>query len=415
VQVVNRNEPEAFKTARELLENFARNELGLAAVALPPEKLLELARDAVLLGQKLFAEREVRYENLSRAIRAFEEAQWYLETLEPKPDYYGSAVSGLEECKRALQESGWTTHRFQADRAVKLRDWAGAARHLRIICELVPDRGDERHAQAQPSCWMWKGGGTMSTANPPAPAGPGSRWPWPRRGAESTQVRINTTPPDALLFVDGVARDRSPTTLAGLAPGTPPARGAAPRLPRGPPEFLPAGRAEAGPGPETLEELRGLVLVHSESHRRRGPCRPGLPGPHAPAAARLPARQAPRATISLQGYIAKDLDVEVNDRIPQKLQADLVADSATIRTSPRSRPGAEVFINGAAAGARRCASNACPAATARGGAAPGRPRGVHREAAAQGGRIGRGGGAPCRAARQPHRADPARQGARVCG
>lgn len=148
VQVVNRTEPESFKAARELLENFARTELGLGAVALPPEKLLELSRDATLLGQKLFAEREVRYENLSRAIRAFEEAQWYLETIEPKPDYYATAVSGLAESQRQLQQRVEDA-RFQADRAVKLRDWENAARQLRMICELVPDRGDERHGEAQ--------------------------------------------------------------------------------------------------------------------------------------------------------------------------------------------------------------------------------------------------------------------------
>ncbi len=148
VKVLNRTEPDSFKTARELLENFARTELGLTAVALPPEKLLVLARDATLLGQKLFAEREVRYENLSRTIRAFEEAQWYLETIEPKPDFYPTAVSGLEEAKRQLQQRV-DDARFQSDRAIKLRDWEGAARQLRLICEMVPDRGDERHREAQ--------------------------------------------------------------------------------------------------------------------------------------------------------------------------------------------------------------------------------------------------------------------------
>jgi hypothetical protein len=148
VKVVNRTEPAAFKAAREMLENFARTELGLAAVALPPAKLLELARDATLLGQKLFAEREVRYENLARTIRAFEEAQWYLETLEPKPEFYPTAVSGLEEARRQLQQRVEDA-RFQADRAIKLRDWDTAARQLRIICEMIPDRGDERHREAQ--------------------------------------------------------------------------------------------------------------------------------------------------------------------------------------------------------------------------------------------------------------------------
>lgn len=148
VKVINRTEPEGFKAAREMLEQFARTELGLAAIALPPEKLRELARDATLLGQKLFAEREVRYENLSRAIRAFEEAQWYLETLEPKPDFYPAAVSGREEAARHLQQRVEDA-RFQADRAIKLRDWEAAARQLRMLCEMVPDRGDERHREAQ--------------------------------------------------------------------------------------------------------------------------------------------------------------------------------------------------------------------------------------------------------------------------
>lgn len=148
VKVINRTEPEAFEAARALLENFARTELGLAAVALPPEKLIELARDATLLGQKLFAEREVRHENLSRTIRAFEEAQWYLESIEPKPDFYALAVSGLEESRRQLQQRVEDA-RFQADRAIKLRDWATAAGQLRVICDMVPDRGDERHREAQ--------------------------------------------------------------------------------------------------------------------------------------------------------------------------------------------------------------------------------------------------------------------------
>lgn len=147
VKVLNRVEPDAFKRSREIIEEFARNELGLAAVSLPPEKLLEMGRDAVLLGQKLFAEREVRFENLYRAIQAFEEAQWYVETLEPKPDYYPSAVNGLEECKRALQER-YEGYRFQADRAIKLRDWPGAVQNLRVICDLIPERSDERHATA---------------------------------------------------------------------------------------------------------------------------------------------------------------------------------------------------------------------------------------------------------------------------
>jgi len=166
-------------------------------------------------------------------------------------------------------------------------------------------------------------------------------------GAESTQVRVNTTPPDALLFVDGVSRDRSPTTLTGLAPGT---------------HLLVAqrhGYREARQSFSllagqklalelTLEELRGLVLVHSSPTGAEVHVDQGFRGRTPLLLSDFPLGKH-RVRISLQGYISRELDVEVNDRVPQKLQADLVADSATIRFT--SEPaGAEVFINGAARG-----------------------------------------------------------------
>jgi hypothetical protein len=148
VRVLNRLEPENFRAAREKIEEFARNELGLAALALPPEQLVELARDAHLQGRKYMDEREVRYDNLSRSIAAFTECLWYLETIEPKPAFYPEAVAGQEEARRALQ-SRYDDLMFRADRAINLRDWNGAAEQLRIIIEMIPDRSDDRHQTAR--------------------------------------------------------------------------------------------------------------------------------------------------------------------------------------------------------------------------------------------------------------------------
>ena len=147
VYVLNRLEPEEFKTARELVEEFVQNELGLAALALPPEKLVELARDAVLQGRKYFDEQEVRNDNLWRAIKAFEEAQWYLETIEPKPDFFATAVAGLEDARRTL-DTKYQDHLFRAERAIQGPDWVGAQKELRIICEMIPDRSDSRNEKA---------------------------------------------------------------------------------------------------------------------------------------------------------------------------------------------------------------------------------------------------------------------------
>ncbi len=146
-RVLNRVEPEAFAAVRSQLEEFGKNELGLAALAVEPEKLVEKAREALLLGKRLYDEREVRYENLGLAIRAFRDCELYLETIEPKPDFYGEALSHKADGERELQkryDDVW----FMAERAVKLRDWKEAAQHLRIVIEMIPDRSDERNQNA---------------------------------------------------------------------------------------------------------------------------------------------------------------------------------------------------------------------------------------------------------------------------
>jgi hypothetical protein len=147
-RVLNRLEPEAFRAAREAVEEFGRNELGLSALALSPERLTDLAQDSFLQGRKLFDERDIRLGNLSAAIQAFAEAQHYLETIEPKPDWYADAVAGERAAAEEL-ETRYQNVLFRAERAIRLRDWSGAARELRAILDLVPGRSDERHRAAR--------------------------------------------------------------------------------------------------------------------------------------------------------------------------------------------------------------------------------------------------------------------------
>lgn len=147
IKVVNHVEPDEFAAARTMIEEFGKNELGLAALAIDPATLLEKARGALLQAKKLREEREVREENLFNAIRAFKECDLYLETIEPKPDFYGEALSGRTDCERDLQRR-YEDLRFVSERAVKLRDWKEADRQLKIICEMIPDRSDERNQTA---------------------------------------------------------------------------------------------------------------------------------------------------------------------------------------------------------------------------------------------------------------------------
>ncbi len=148
VRVLNRVEPDEFRRVREWIEELGRTELGLAALAMSPERLRDLARDAYLEGRKRLEEREVRYGNLAEAIRQFHLVAWYLDTLEPKPDFYATALQEKDRAERLLEER-FQDHWFRVERAGTLGDWEEAARHLRVIMELIPDRTDERHERAE--------------------------------------------------------------------------------------------------------------------------------------------------------------------------------------------------------------------------------------------------------------------------
>ena len=148
VQVLNTQEPEACKTVREAIEEFGQNELGLAALALAPEKLIDLAHSASLLGRSLYDQREVKHDNLAKAIRSLHEVEWYLETIEPKPDFYASAMDLRMEAEREMQATS-DDIMFLAERAIRLKDWNEAALQLRLLCEKIPDRADVRHQNAR--------------------------------------------------------------------------------------------------------------------------------------------------------------------------------------------------------------------------------------------------------------------------
>ncbi len=146
--VVNRMEPDAFKTVRERLEEFGKVELGLWAIQFSAEKLTGMAEEAYLLGKKLYDERQVEYGNLAKAIAALVEADWYLETVNPKPDFFADIHTTRTVCEEELGRR-YNDQNFRAERAMKLSEWETAATELRVLCELIPDRADDRNKKAR--------------------------------------------------------------------------------------------------------------------------------------------------------------------------------------------------------------------------------------------------------------------------
>jgi len=146
-RVTNRLEPETFKALREKLETFSKNELGIWAIQFSADKLTALARDALAVARKKYDEREVKYGNIFEAMRSYQEAIFYLDTVNPKPDFYTEIMDGFEAAENELGKR-YEDQRFRANRAINLSDWAVAARELKILCELIPDRADSRHQEA---------------------------------------------------------------------------------------------------------------------------------------------------------------------------------------------------------------------------------------------------------------------------
>ncbi len=146
-RVENRLEPEVFRAVRERLETFSKNELGIWAIQFSRDKLVELAAETFRVGRKSYDERDIQYGNLCQAIKKFKEAAFYLQTVEPKPEYYPEIADAqrraVEDLDRRYQDQN-----FRADRAINMAEWQNAARELRILRDLIPDRDDDRYKDA---------------------------------------------------------------------------------------------------------------------------------------------------------------------------------------------------------------------------------------------------------------------------
>lgn len=147
VRVENAQEPDAFREVREALEAFSRNELGIWAIQYSKEKLVELSRESAGIGDARWEDREVEYGNLSASVKAYRDALFYLETVNPKPDGYAETKEKLARAEAELKRR-YEDQRFLADKAMNLGDWETAQNELKILCELVPERDDPRHAEA---------------------------------------------------------------------------------------------------------------------------------------------------------------------------------------------------------------------------------------------------------------------------
>lgn len=146
-KVENHDEPEPFKVLRQKLETYSKNELGIWAIQFSTDKLMELATESRQVGLKKYNERDVTYGNLFESLKAYHDAIFYLDTVNPKPDIYPQLIDEFEQTKSELNKR-YEDQRFLANRAINLKEWTTAVKELRIIMEMIPDREDARNKEA---------------------------------------------------------------------------------------------------------------------------------------------------------------------------------------------------------------------------------------------------------------------------
>ena len=147
VCVVNTVPPDGFRTATEELEIFARNELGVWALQYSRGKLVELSAASEAVGDAKWEERTVVYSNLALAIKAYREAVFYLETVDPKPEGFKALSAKLDRALKEL-DGKYEEQRFLADKALNMGDWETAREELGILCEIINDKNDPRYTEA---------------------------------------------------------------------------------------------------------------------------------------------------------------------------------------------------------------------------------------------------------------------------
>ena len=132
---------------REKLEAFTKNELGVWAIQCSRAQLEDMAAESAETGRMEWEDRDVEYGNLDASVRAYREAVSYLDTVNPKPPEYAQYRDAMERSLKELDRR-YADQRFKADRALNLSDWETARAELRVLCQMVPDRDDDRYREA---------------------------------------------------------------------------------------------------------------------------------------------------------------------------------------------------------------------------------------------------------------------------
>ena len=118
-----------------------------------PDQAIQQAKDHFLQGKELLRRRDVRLDNLYRAIREFQTSLQFAVTLASRPSVYGQVVEELKYAQQLLNE-GVRRQRFEINRAHKEGDWQTAYWEAQKLMQMIPVKTDPIYQEA--GAWVKK-------------------------------------------------------------------------------------------------------------------------------------------------------------------------------------------------------------------------------------------------------------------
>lgn len=179
----------------------------------------------------------------------------------------------------------------------------------------------------------------------------------PKEAPSRAVLRILSNPPQAMVWLDRVAREPTPVTLQDLEPGDHllVLRKVGFRELR---KTVSLSANQRMALELSLEPVTGLVLIHS-SPTGADVRIDGADRGKTPLLLHDLRLGAYRVQLGLPGYLSKELELHVKDEIPIRLQVELTPDSATLYVESVP-PGAQVLLNGTERGKAPCTVDRVP-------------------------------------------------------
>ena len=139
IEIVNDLLPAVVSEITSALEDFAELHLGMAAIAITREELVERATERFLMAERLFTEQAVEPTNLFNAIEGYRYVTEFLADLTDRPDIYETAYHQQALAEAELQKM-LKDYEFAARTHFKLGEYEDARDSYQQIINRVPKR-----------------------------------------------------------------------------------------------------------------------------------------------------------------------------------------------------------------------------------------------------------------------------------